>query len=147
MCLLCRLFCRHSLIYGNSGSFSGSSPNNIYIHRLIHNQNTQLSLKAVSVHYYILLQYYSSSTLLYIHTFYTFRTLRFFDVSPPLRKKGDSDVLPQPRAYSTHTQTHTQYITHKYSHLWQDILAKDAIEETFKEFTGETALFITNLRV
>ena len=77
----------------------------IYTHRLIHNQNTQLSLKAVSVHYYILLQYYSSSTLLYIHTFHTFRTLRFFDVSnaanaclfhffrtvTPLLKKGNNE--------------------------------------------------------
>ena len=112
MCLLYRLFCRHSLIYGNSGSFSGSSPNNIYIHRLIHNQNTQLSLKAVSVHYYILLQYYSSSTLLYIHTFYTFRTLRFFDVSPPFTKRETYDAPP----YSTHTQTYAYICTiHKHN--------------------------------
>ena len=113
MCLLCRLFCRHSLIYGNSGSFSGSSPNNIYIHRLIHNQNTQLSLKAVSVHYYILLQYYSSSTLLYIHTFYTFRTLRFFDVSPPFTKRETMN-----RHVVLHTYTDIRiYIHNTYTQL------------------------------
>ena len=53
----------------------------IYIHTLMHNQNTQLSLKAVSVHYYILLHYTLLNIIIHYYTlyiihYYTFRTLK-----------------------------------------------------------------------